>query len=232
MQLPPAGALSAALDELRAVTPYFELRHGPGAGSAGRPLADLREPAVAHTLFDEAAAALGSDERRVAVSWVFLDLAAHLWSVALGTALLTGRSVELDPGEIRFTREGNTTVLHTAAPRPGGRPLTEVIDRQLEPLVRAWGPLAAPGLLWGNAASCLVTAGGLLAGASITRTSMTGASITGAPAGSAEALVDEALADPRLADTLEPGSRRRRSCCLFYRGAVGGYCGDCALTRR
>lgn len=205
------GQLAGALDRLATVTPYFELRHGPGAGAAGRPLTAVRDPAVAAELFDRAAAALGTDERRVAVSWVFLDLAAHLWSVSLGTALLTGRSVCLDPATVRFTRDGNATVLHAADPRPGGSPAAEVLDGHLAPLVEAWNGLAAPGLLWGNAASCLVTAGSLL----------------GPDAGP---LVAAALTDPRLAAALDPATKRRRSCCLFYRTAAGGYCGDCALT--
>lgn len=207
-----AAPLTVALSRLATITPYFELRYGPAEEARGRPSSKLPEPEVAAELFDEAAAALGTTERRVAVSWVFLDWAAHLWSVALGTALLTGTSVALDPARLRFSRVDRSTVLHVARPLPGGTPATEVIDGHLAPLVDAWAHLVAPGLLWGNAASCLVTAGSLLGP-------------------EADPLVAAALTDQRLAGTLDPTTRRRRSCCLFYRGATGGYCGDCALTR-
>ncbi|GAA3970104.1 (2Fe-2S)-binding protein [Gordonia caeni] len=205
--------LTEALHRLATITPYFELRHGRAEATRGRPSALLRTPEVAAERFDEAAAALGTAERRVAVSWVFLDWAARLWSVALGTALLTGRSVALDPERLRFSRDDGFTVLHMAAPTPGGTPAGEVIDGHLAPLVSAWGHLAAPGLLWGNAASCLVTAGSLLGD-------------------DAEPLVAAALTDRRLAGALDARTHRRRSCCLFYRSATGGYCGDCALTAR
>lgn len=202
--------LADALTRIRAVTPYFELHHGPGEERVGLPTRRLRDPDVAGPLFDGLAAALGTSERRVAVSMLFLDYAAHLWSVALGTALLTGRSADLDPDTLRFRRDGTTTTLHTGLARPGGTPAGEVLDRQLEPLVAAWSADVSAGLLWGNAASCVVSTGALLGPASA-------------------GLVSETLSDPRLADALDPVTRRRRSCCLYYRSSTGGYCGDCAL---
>ncbi|MFT3661022.1 MAG: (2Fe-2S)-binding protein [Gordonia sp. (in: high G+C Gram-positive bacteria)] len=213
-----------ALDRLSSVNAYFTLRHGPAEGAAGRPAADLRDPAVAGELFDRAERILGTTERRVAVSWVFFEYIARLWAVSLGTAMLTGRSVDLDPERLRISRDGNSTVLHTAEPVAGGSPIEEVAERHVEPLVAAWRAHVAPGLLWGNAAASVTSAGSQLGA-------------------DADAVVRQTLHHPRLrsaldVDALERRERgetiptiRRRSCCLYYRTSIGGYCGDCSMTR-
>ncbi|AVM01802.1 hypothetical protein C6V83_17585 [Gordonia iterans] len=202
--------MPAALDRLREVNSYFAVRYGPDQAGAGRPAADLLDPAMAGDLFDHAEEILGTRERRVAVSWVFFEYIARIWAVALGTAMLTGRSVALDPNRLRISRDGNCTVLHLADPIPGGSPVDEVARGHAEPLIAAWRGHVAAGLLWGNAASSVISAGGQLGSA-------------------ADAVVAQSLAYPNLAAALGP-ENRRRSCCLYYRTSIGGYCGDCSLT--
>ena len=201
--------MPAALDRLREVNSYFTVRHGPGQATAGRPSADLLDPAVAGELFDHAEEILGTSERRVAVSWVFFEYIARVWAVALGTAMLTGRSVALGPDQLRISRDGNCTVLHLADPVPGGSPTAEVARGHAEPLVAAWRQHAAAGLLWGNAASSVISAGNQLGAA-------------------ADTAVAQALKYPHLASAVAADGRRR-SCCLYYRTSIGGYCGDCSI---
>jgi len=82
-------------------------------------------------------------------------------------------------------------------------------------------------LLWGNVASALGGAAGMIADAAPEH------------AGRAAEVVTELLKLPPLAGTAElarPDPRRdrwflvRRNCCLYYRIPGGGTCGDCVLT--
>ena len=97
------------------------------------------------------------------------------------------------------------------------------------PVLRAFGQRfrLSEKVLWGNVASALGGAVGMLAGH---RPEL---------AGRAGALADEMLELPQLRGTgafVRPDparSRRffvRRSCCLFYRIPGAGMCGDCVLT--
>jgi hypothetical protein len=96
-----------------------------------------------------------------------------------------------------------------------------VVEGNLWPLVAAVRAAVrvAEGLLWGNAASALAGALGVLARARPRH------------AAAARRLVDELLAAPPLRGTgaFGPQGFRRRSCCLYYRVPGGGLCGDCAL---
>ncbi len=203
------GDMDAALRRVRERTPYYAVRIGAAAG--GRPATDLRRPDVTTALIGEMGRRIGTDEARVAVSTLFLGFASRLWCLAIGTAELTGRSLDLAPETLGWSSAAGTLTLHCRTPRPGGDPAEEVVDRQLRPLVEAWSSWIAPGALWGNAASAVRGAGIVL----------------GAPA---TPLVEQALTHPLLADRLERVTHRRRSCCLFYRARAGGYCGDCSLT--
>lgn len=128
-----------------------------------------------------------------------------------------------------------------------------IVERNLRPYfaaVRAETGLAL-GLLWGNAASALVGATGMLIRFLRTQPNKAGAAPATAarpdPA-PAEAsavgigrLTARLLATPPLAGTtvhsLTPDGQLvvpsvvRRSCCLFYRVPGGGTCGDCPLDR-
>lgn len=202
--------LEAVLRRVRDRTPFYVLR--VGAEADGRPTADLRDPDVAVALIGEVGRRIGAAETRVAVSTLFLGFASRLWCLSIGTALVAGHGLDLNPGALGWSSSRGTLTLHCRTPRLGATPAEEVVDRQLAPLVGAWSRWIAPGALWGNAASALRGAGTVL-------------SPTAAP------LVEAALAHPLLADRLDPGTNRRRSCCLFYRVRPGAYCLDCSLTR-
>lgn len=175
------------------------------------------------------AESIGAPEARVAASVAQQGLAARLWSVALGSAVLYGRLPDLDPALLRWDP-------HASAPddlwltEVGARPV-----RDLDAVVRAGHlvPLAAalrsryrvsPGLLWGNAGSALAGAVRQLDHWALGH---------GRPeAGErARALAAGLFKHPDLAGTLDPRTLRRRSCCLYYRVPGGGVCGDCCFDR-
>ncbi|WP_020135238.1 (2Fe-2S)-binding protein [Streptomyces sp. 351MFTsu5.1] len=169
--------------------------------------------------------ALDAPEPRIAASIAHLGLAARLWSVALGCAVVYGRIPDLSPGRLLWDPDGSAPDDLRLAPQglgeslPGdARTLADVVlHGHLEPLAAALRTPYRPagGLLWGNAASALVGAVRQL-----------GPHGTGA-----RALAAELLAHPLLEGTLDPRTLRRRSCCLYYRLPGGGVCGDCCFTR-
>ncbi|MFJ5925121.1 (2Fe-2S)-binding protein [Kitasatospora sp. NPDC092948] len=218
------------LPPLSALGPYFATLAGdPPAGF--RPLRELSAPdGPLAGRIAEVARVLGTDEARVAASTAHLGLAARLWSVALGTAVTTGRLPDLDGARFALPPQGPFDLwLPTEAPGPEASPAalhTLVMDRHLHPLgdaVRALTPLAT-GLLAGNAASALIGAARQLAAVPPLRTP-------------AATLARALLAFPDLAPTgtpTPPGhplAFRRTSCCLYYRTPSGGLCGDCVFTR-
>nr|WP_053204092.1 hypothetical protein [Jiangella muralis] len=133
------GDAEAVVRRVRDRTPFYVVRVGAEAG--GRPTADLRDPDVAVALIGELGRRIGAAEVRVAVSALFLGYASRLWCLAIGTAELTGRGLDLDPGALGWSSSRGTLTLHCRAPRLGATPAEEVVDRQLTPLVRAWSRL-------------------------------------------------------------------------------------------
>lgn len=188
--------------------PYFTLGTGPLTGSHWQPTATLRDRPVRDRVVDEMALALGVDEVRVAASTLFFGFAARLWSIAAGIRQSDGRCVSLAPDELLWRADNGTLQLHIEVPRMGRSARTEVLDNQLDPCIESWRDIVAPGLLWGNTTSALLGAVGM--------TGQTGSR-----------WVTSLLNDPRLQLTMDPKTRRRRSCCLFYRTPTGGVCGDC-----
>ncbi|WSZ04491.1 (2Fe-2S)-binding protein [Streptomyces sp. NBC_00872] len=87
-----------ALAEIGSVGGFFALRTG-APGGAHIPLAQVYEgdhaPLTARV--ERVAARLRAPERRIAASVAQLGLAARLWSVALGGAVLAGAVPDLDP---------------------------------------------------------------------------------------------------------------------------------------
>lgn len=171
--------------------------------------------------------ALDAPEPRIAASIAHLGLAARLWSVALGCAVVYGRIPDLSPRHLRWDPDGSAPDdLWLAVQGPGeslpgdARTLTDVVlHGHLEPLAAALRTAYRPasGLLWGNTASALVGA--------VRQLGPHGAGAR------ARVLVGELLAHPLLEGTLDPRTLRRRSCCLYYRLPGGGVCGDCCFTR-
>ncbi|WP_432033780.1 (2Fe-2S)-binding protein [Streptomyces antibioticus] len=234
--------LDPELPALRPLGGFFVLRP---AGVPPRPLPTLAEVYENRTWdvyrdpltfrVRKVGRALRTPEERVAASIAQQGLAARLWSVTLGCAVLYGRIPGLDPRSLRWDPDGSAPDdLWPAGIRPvpaDAASLAEtVLDAHLEPLAAALRARhrLAPGLLRGNAASAL-------AGAS--RQLQEWARAHGRPdaAARARALTAGLFTHPLLAPTgtlTEPGAAfRRRSCCLYYRVPGGGVCGDCCFTR-
>lgn len=220
-----AAAVDATLAGLATVGPYFTVTTGEPDPGPWRPATRLYDDAATlAAVVTHVGAQIGSDERRVAASTLFMGYAARLWSLALG-AIVRGRLIPaLDPEELLWHEDRGRIRLHLREPRGwecgnlAALARDMVLDRHLHPLIaaiRAAEPMSAH-LLWGNAASSLIGTARVLDGE-------TGSDATRA--------AEQILHDPRLAETLEraPSGYRRRSCCLFYRTAVSGYCGDCPL---
>ncbi|MFE0798726.1 (2Fe-2S)-binding protein [Streptomyces sp. NPDC058812] len=178
------------------------------------------------------AAALRAPEIRVAASVAHQGLAARLWSVTLGCAVLYGGVPDLAPRLLRWD-PGAT------APDdlwlPGVEPLAGdagtiaevVLDGHLVPLTAALHARyrVATGLLWGNAASAL-------AGAARELDRWSRRHGRADDAAHARSLTAALMAHPLLAGTgtLTGNGFRRRSCCLYYRVPGAGVCGDCCFS--
>ncbi|MET7289216.1 (2Fe-2S)-binding protein [Streptomyces sp. NPDC005573] len=172
-------------------------------------------------------------EPRVAASLAHQGLAARLWSAALACAAVYGSVPDLDPRRLRWdvpAAAPDDLWLTGVRPLPGDPDtlVDGVLRGHLQPLGEAlrsrYG--VAAGLLWGNAGSAL-------AGAA--RELDRWARVHGRTdvAERARVLTDALFAHPLLAGTGTRGGTafRRGSCCLYYRVAGGGVCGDCCFTR-
>lgn len=220
---PPALALT--LETLAGLGPYFTATTGdPGPGD-WRPVRDLYDDAGAlAVVVGHVGARLGTREYRVAASTLFLGYAARLWSLTLGGIVRTG--ILPDADRLLWRDVDGRIDLHMSEPGGwSGGELVEiaretVLGRHLEPMIaaiRSAEPMSEQ-VLWGNAASAVIGAARVLDGETGT---------------TALQIAEKILLDPRLVGTLdrEGTGFRRRSCCLFYRTPVSGYCGDCVLTR-
>ncbi|MFH0172760.1 (2Fe-2S)-binding protein [Streptomyces cacaoi] len=240
--------LDPDLAALRPLGPFFALR--TPRGSPGEPAAALPTLARAYRETPGSAppdphgdplafrvrkvtGALRAPEDRIGASVAQQGLAARLWSVTLGCAVLYGSVPDLAPGLLRWDPDAaapDDLWLTEVRARPGDAATVAatVLDGHLEPLsaaLRARHPVA-PGLLRGNSGSALAGAAGRLD---------LWARTHGRPdvAARARALTAELFTHPLLADTgtLTGTAFRRRSCCLYYRVPGGGVCGDCCFTR-
>ncbi|MEW2574124.1 (2Fe-2S)-binding protein [Streptomyces sp. NPDC047070] len=242
--------LDPGLDRLAALEGFFALRTGRPRPRAGRPpLPTLAEVYATPGVTDgrrgdeetdpltfrvrKVVRLLAAPEVRVGVSVAQQGLAARLWSVALGAAVLYGRVPDLDPRLLHWDADGGAPDdlwLSEVRTLPGDAATIRrlVHHGHLEPLsaaLRARHPVAA-GLLRGNAASALASTARLLDGwaAARGRTDVRD---------HVRALTAELLDHPDLRDTgnRDGTSFRRRSCCLYYRVPGGGLCGDCCFTQ-
>jgi hypothetical protein len=237
---------AAALAVAGQVGPFFQVEAWrPGRG--WRPLAELTEPGVLaervalarEVIAAPAGVPAGSIELRVAGSITFLGLAARLLSPPLGAAVLTGVVPQVTVAALWWQPVPGGPWPLAAGPlatHPAGDPDTTaaalartVGTGVIAPVLAAFGATfrISPQVLWGNVASGLGGAAGVLASARPDRATAT--------AELAQRLLDRpplrgtgqlrrvAGAAPRLA-------LRRRSCCLFYRVPGAGLCGDCVLA--
>ncbi|WSM43606.1 (2Fe-2S)-binding protein [Streptomyces cellulosae] len=232
--------LDPRLTALPALGGFFALRAGEDADRHLPTLAQAygpRRPDVQHAAATDpltvrvrrVAAALRTQEPRVAASVAHQGLAARLWSVALGCAALHGEVPDLAPDTLHWNPESSAPDdlhLPKVRPLPGdAATLADVVlHGHLEPLSAALRARhrVAPALLRGNAASALAAAA-----REITRHARPDA------AARAARLARELLAHPGLsgAGGLTATGFRRRSCCLYYRVPGGGVCGDCCFAR-
>lgn len=182
---------------------------------------------------EKVAHSLRAPEPRIAASVAQQGLAARLWSVTLGCAVLHGSIPDLDPVLLHWDPDAGAPDdlwLPEVRPLPADAPTVAdtVLHGHLEPLAAALRARyrIAPGLLWGNAASAL-------AGAARQLDHWARAHARPQVATRARTLTAELLAHPLLSDTgtLTGTAFRRRSCCLYYRVPGGGVCGDCCFTR-
>lgn len=231
------------LHELTAVGPFFALRTedepGGGPGEPYEPgYLPLADPRAVRLRVDTVAERLATDDRRVAASVAFQGIAGRLLSIALGSAVLTGRVIDLSTDTLQW-HPARTAPDDLWLPRPAALPpngdaagqiVTTVLLGRLVPLHRAMGTVVAISaqLLWGNAGSSL--AGSL-------RVLHTWCLDQGRPqdASRAVSLARTLFRHPLLCNT---GTLRtegspsfvRRTCCLYYRvPSGGGMCGDCVL---
>jgi ferric iron reductase protein FhuF len=220
-----------ALAAAAAVGPFFVL--GAEASVPGWRAAGGLYQAGPDGFLAGAVARLPGAEERVAASIAQQGYAARLWSPVLACGLLG--SVVPDLASLQVSAAGWGQQAGPALTRPTGwrvagpQALADlsyrvVVETHLEPLARTLSGSTAEGLLWGNAASALVGALGVL---------VAGRSGLRPPAAD---LATALLATGRLAGTGRLGVSgswlgfRRRSCCLYYRLPGGGLCGDCSLT--
>lgn len=207
--------------ELRRFGPYFTFE--AGAESVGRGLAD-----AAGALVDATARTLGTDDRRVAGSIAYQGLAARLWSLTAGAAVVARLVPDVPADAVRLTTVDPATPYLVA---PATWP---TLDATAESLVdvtlsRHLGPLASAvhdtadtpvHILTSDAASALVGTFRVLAA---------GGTSADRVRSLATATFDRAeLAGTGTLDTRgELPEFRRTDCCLYYRVPGGGLCGDC-----
>jgi len=236
----PADALRVrqALAAAAAIGPFFALGADP-TGLGWRPAASRYQPG-SDPFPAGGGGQLAEAEPRVAASIGQLDFAARLWSPVLGCGLLD--SVVPDLAGLQIRENGSREPARLALAKPSGwlaadpRQLAElsyrtVVVAHLEPLARGLSGRLADGLLWGNAASAMAGALGVLTAAR--------PDLREQAAEVASALLDTGLlrGTGELRDTGEldvSGAGlgfRRRSCCLFYRLPGGRLCADCCLPR-
>jgi ferric iron reductase protein FhuF len=182
---------------------------------------------------------LGSDDisERVVASTIFLGLAARLVSPVLAAAALTDTVPVADPARLWLQPVDGGLMPIAYDPLDGAagdaaQELTRTVIRGLiAPVLEVFRSRFAvsPQVLWGNVASALGGAAGMLA-------DNTG---DAAAAERAATIVEGMLAAAPLAGMAplhrpDPGRARwflvRRNCCLYYRIPGGGTCGDCVLT--
>jgi hypothetical protein len=169
---------------------------------------------------------------RVVASVVFLGWAARVVSPPLAAAALTAtlpvaslrwRAVSAGPLPLGYA---SVTVAATADARAL---LRTAVGDLLTPVLEAFRERfrLSPQVLWGNVASALGGAAGLITDADPAAGDRAGALV-------ADALELSPLAGTGTLVRPDPARARRflvrHNCCLYYRIPGGGTCGDCVLT--
>jgi ferric iron reductase protein FhuF len=238
------GAVGSALEVAARLGPYFTWQ--PYENRTGwRPMADLLDPRVIaervtagqQVLIGMSGLSREDISDRVVASTMFLGLAARLVSPLLAAAALTGVVPVADPARLWWQPvEGGPMPiaydpLEFAAGDAAQQLTRTAINGLVAPVLEVFRSrfVVSPQVLWGNVASALGGAAGMIA------------DNAGDPAVAERAavIVDGLLTAAPLAGTAllhrpDPGRARwllvRRNCCLYYRIPGGGTCGDCVLT--
>ncbi len=222
--------LTEALAAAAHLGPYFTLT-GDSA-TLPLPLRTLCEPRQLHPLLDAIGRRTGTGEARVAASTLQYGLAARCWSLILGAWQCGDVVIDLEDLGYVVTAPGSVELAATdpsawdctfATADAVAALIADTVIAQLSLLHAALhtGVRIADGLLWGNAASALVSAASTLDASH--------------PDDDLAAVTTTILAHPLLADRMiktSPGGVRRRSCCLWYRTDERSNCADCPLTGR
>ncbi|MGW4207381.1 (2Fe-2S)-binding protein [Lentzea sp. NPDC004789] len=207
-----------ALRRVRGINPFFALDVGRPDETWLPGTALLEGPALKNTI-DAIAARYNATEPRVAASLFFLSYTARLLSPLTAANL----PIDIRPENLWWQHHpANGLSVRIDLPQLGPAPA-----EALEPVVEAIQRVApvARGLLWGNAMSNI--AGALKM---VVRARMLTAE-------EAELRGNELMSAPPFEQAGEflsiPGELGfvRRSCCLYYRVAAGGKCGDCPLVK-
>jgi hypothetical protein len=194
------------------VNPYFALETPPTL-SGWTPLSALADPATARDRVARTRSVLGDGPARAAASVDFLGIASRVASPVVLSLVESGRApvLSLDTVWWRDAVPGPMRLAVTASATASSA-VDAVVSPVLVPLLEAYAVTFALSrrVLWGNVASALNGAAALLGAAPV-----------------AAAL----LSAPPLVGTARslPPRFRRNSCCLLYRFAGAGTCGDCVL---
>jgi hypothetical protein len=248
---------ASALDAAARFGPYFTWEPRD-EDPAWRPLSDLRDETVVAERVEAARrtllrmSGLPRDDipERVVASVTFLGLASRLVSPLLGAVVAAGTLPRPGPAGLwwRPVDSGPIPIAYDPMPATAGAgDFAGVALRGLVgPMVEVFGGRfgLSGHVLWGNVASALGGAAGMIATAGST-TADRPAYVRGSAsdaAGRAElaaGIVRELLNRAPLVgmatlERPEPEVARwflvRRNCCLYYRIPGGGTCGDCVLT--
>jgi hypothetical protein len=233
---------------LAAAGPFFVWERWASDGG-WRPFTDLLDPAVAAERVAVARTALtamaglapGDVPVRVVASVTFLGYAARLLSPLLGAAVAGGALPLPSPGDLwwravpgplpiayRSLAEAPTADL--PAGEVAGLLVASAVDGLVRPLLEVFRSrfVLSPQVLWGNVASALGGAAGMLADTTPGHAGRAGEVVA--------AMLDRApLTGTATLAPKDPARARRalkrRNCCLYYRIPGGGTCGDCVLNR-
>ena len=217
--------------------PYFKWEPWDGDAEQWRPLTELldvdvveeRVEAARRTLVRMTGLDAGEIGEREVASITFLGWASRLVSPVLGAIAVGGAMPLPELGLLRWRRVAGgplplayAEMIATDVPEefPLGpvRAILEVVARRFS---------LPEHLLWGNVASALGGAAGMIADASPEHAERAAAVVEGL-------LRREPLSGTAILERPDPERARwflvRHNCCLYYRIPGGGTCGDCVLT--
>ncbi|KUH85537.1 MULTISPECIES: (2Fe-2S)-binding protein [unclassified Mycobacterium] len=223
--------VETALANAAELGPYFALHRD--ATRIPLPPQQMYQRRRLQSLLSDVAEDIGTDEGRVAASTLQYGFAARCWSVVLGVWHHAGLLIDTRELELVITAPGSIALAmgdlrawdcaSVSVDEAAALIADAVIAHPLGSLHTALHRVVriADGLLWGNAASALVSAPQIVTEKrpNVRLTAVTAAILSRSP-----------LAN-RLAITAN-SEVRRRSCCLWYRTRHQDNCADCPLTGR